>query len=107
MLEAGPDGIGVDQECDLDKLLAAVPEGFPLAALAGSYGLLAIATVGEVRAAVRACLEKGITMAAPPADIYPPAKIKNIPRIRGRVEGLPETVKTTANRVCFFSTMQI
>ncbi|MFZ0131110.1 MAG: uroporphyrinogen decarboxylase family protein [Desulfobacterales bacterium] len=78
MLEAGPDGIGVDQECDLDKVLKAVSEGFPLACLVGRYDLMATASVGEVRAAVRACLEKGVTMAAPPADIYPPARTENI-----------------------------
>jgi len=78
MLEAGPDGIGVDQECDLDKLLEAVPKGFPLFSMTGSYDLLATATAEEVRASARACLEKGITMVAPPADIYPPAKIENI-----------------------------
>ncbi len=93
MLEAGPDGIGVDQECDLDKLSEAVPEGFPLAALAGSYGLMAIATVGEVRAAVRACLEKGITMAAPPADIYPPARIKNIPAFVDELRVCPKQLR--------------
>lgn len=78
MLEAGPDGIGVDQECDLDTLLETVPKGFPLFSLIGRYDLMATATVAEVRAAVRACLEKGITMAAPPADIYPPARTENI-----------------------------
>lgn len=78
MLAAGPDGIGVDQECDLDKMLKAVPNDFPLLSLVGKYDLLATATVDEVRAAVRSCLEKGITMAAPPADIYPPARTENI-----------------------------
>jgi uroporphyrinogen-III decarboxylase len=78
MLEAEPDGIGVDQECDLNKLLEAVPKGFPLFSMTGSYDMLANATAEEVRATARACLEKGITMVAPPADIYPPAKIENI-----------------------------
>ena len=78
MVEAGPDGIGVDQECDLDKVLQVVPLGLPLFSMTGSYDLLATATAEEVRASARACLENGITMAAPPADIYPPAKIENI-----------------------------
>ena len=29
MVKAGPDGIGVDQECDLGKVLEAVPVGLP------------------------------------------------------------------------------
>lgn len=78
MVEAGSDGIGVDQECDLDKVLEAVPAGFPIFSMTGSYDLLATAAAEEVRASARACLEKGITMAVPPADIYPPATIENI-----------------------------
>jgi len=78
MLAAGPDGIGVDQECDIEKVMAAAPRGFPLFSMTGSYDMLATATTEEVRASARACLEKGITMVAPPADIYPPAKIENI-----------------------------
>jgi len=46
--------------------------------MTGSYDLLATATAEEVRVSVRACLEKGITMVAPPVDIYPPGKIENI-----------------------------
>ena len=78
MVEAGPDGIGVDQECDLENVVQIVPLGLPLFSITGSYDLLATATAEEVRASARACLEKGITMAVPPADIYPPALIENI-----------------------------
>jgi [methyl-Co(III) methanol-specific corrinoid protein]:coenzyme M methyltransferase len=78
MVEAGPDGIGVDQESDLDKVLQIVPLGLPLFSMTGSYDLLATATAEDVRASARACLDKGITMVAPPADIYPPATIENI-----------------------------
>ena len=90
MLQAGPDGIGVDQECNLDTVLETVPEDFPLIAITGSYDMLATATTEEVRASVRACIAKGITMVAPPADIYPPAKIENIQAFIDELRNCPQ-----------------
>ena len=78
LLETGADGIGVDQECDIEQSLQALPAGFPLLATCGTYDMLANATPTEVREAVWACLDRGVTQALPPADIHPPARLENI-----------------------------
>jgi uroporphyrinogen-III decarboxylase len=78
MLAAGADAIGVDQACDLDRVVGELPAGFPLSATCGAYDMLAAATPAEIQATVRACLDRGVTFAMPPADIYPPARPENI-----------------------------
>lgn len=78
MLQCGADGLGVDQSCDLDKVRGLVPRDLPLAAVIGSYTMLAQASPDEVSATVRFFLDKGLSIVLPPADIYPPAKIENI-----------------------------
>lgn len=78
MLECRPDGIGVDQECDIDAVRAAVPVQTPLFAVCGRYDLLAKATPAQVREAAAAYLNKGVDGPVPPADIYPPARLDNI-----------------------------
>ncbi|MDZ7582757.1 MAG: uroporphyrinogen decarboxylase family protein [Deltaproteobacteria bacterium] len=79
MLEqTGADGIGVDQECDIGQSLRILPPGFPLLATCGAYDMLANATPAEVRSTVRDCLDRGVLLACPPADIYPPARLENI-----------------------------
>lgn len=78
LVETGADGIGVDQECDIEHSLQYLPAGFPLLATCGAYDMLANATPTEIRKAVWACLDRGVTQALPPADIHPPAQLENI-----------------------------
>jgi len=78
MIECGPDGIGVDQQCDIDHVRRIVPKALPLFAVCGAYDMLAHGTPEKIAATVRGYLAKGITCVLPPADIYPPAKIENI-----------------------------
>lgn len=78
MPQCRADGLGVDQSCDLDKVLGLVPRDLPLAAVIGNNAMLAQASPDEVGATVRFFLDKGLSMVLPPADIYPPAKIENI-----------------------------
>jgi [methyl-Co(III) methanol-specific corrinoid protein]:coenzyme M methyltransferase len=78
MVETGADGLGVDQECDLEQSLQRLPAGFPLLAICGTYDMLANGTPEQVRDTVWACLDRGVTQASPPADIYPPARLENI-----------------------------
>lgn len=78
MLECDPDGIGVDQECDISKVRETVPEHIPLFAVCGDYTMLAQAAPEEIEKAVINYLDKGVTVVTPPADIYPPAKPENI-----------------------------
>ncbi len=78
LAETGADGIGVDQKCDPVQAMQNLPQGFPLFATCGSYDMLAKASPEQIQDAVHACLEQGITMACPPADIYPPARRENI-----------------------------
>jgi [methyl-Co(III) methanol-specific corrinoid protein]:coenzyme M methyltransferase len=78
LLACGADGMGVDQACDLDRVRADVPPDFPLAAVIGSYDMLAKAHAQQVRETVTRFLDKGLTLVLPPADIYPPAKPENI-----------------------------
>ena len=91
MLQCCADGLGVDQACDLDKVLAQVPHDIPLAAVIGDYDMLAKAQPGQVRETVRHFLDRGLTLVLPPADIYPPATIENIAAFveaAGRYAGL-------------------
>ena len=78
MLECKPDGIGVDQECDIDNVRKTVPEHIPLFTVGGDYTMLAQATPAEIEKTVSTYLNKGVTTVTPPADIYPPAKLENI-----------------------------
>ena len=78
MPQCRADGLGVDQSCDLDKVLGLVPRDLPLAAVIGNNAMPAQASADEVGATVRFFLDKGLSMVLPPADIYPPAKIENI-----------------------------
>lgn len=72
-----PDALGVDQECRLETVLPWLPKVLPLFSVCGAYSLLAEAKPDEVRAAVRACLKKGL-FPIPPADVYPPGKPENL-----------------------------
>lgn len=78
MIECGPDGIGVDQQCDIDHVRRIVPATLPLFAVCGAYDMLANGTPEKIAATVHEYMDKGITGVLPPADIYPPAKIDNI-----------------------------
>jgi [methyl-Co(III) methanol-specific corrinoid protein]:coenzyme M methyltransferase len=78
MLECGPDGVGIDQETDIDRSLELVPENIPLFAVCGDYTMLANATPSEIEETVKTVLDKGVTGVTPPADVYPPAKPENI-----------------------------
>jgi MtaA/CmuA family methyltransferase len=78
MLECRPDGIGVDQECDIDRVRQVVPGSIPLFAVCGTYDMLANSTPGEIATTVTGYLDKGVTCVLPPPDIYPPAKLENI-----------------------------
>ncbi len=78
MLECEADGIGVDQESDLEKCVSAIPDNYPLFSVCGEYKMLAEATPEQVEKKVNETLDKGLTTVFPPADIYPPAKIENI-----------------------------
>jgi len=78
VLECRPDGIGIDQECDIEKAREAIPESIPLFAVCGAHDMLAVASRETVMHTVRSCLNKGATTVAPPADVYPPAEIENI-----------------------------
>lgn len=78
MLECKPDGIGVDQENNIKKSRARVPENIPLFAVCGDYAMLAQATPEAVAKTVKTYLDMGVTLLSPPADIYPPAKPENI-----------------------------
>ncbi len=78
LVAAGADGIGVDQECDIEQSLQDLPADFPMLAICGPYDMLANATPAEIQNAVWACLDQGVTQALPPADIHPPAQLENI-----------------------------
>jgi uroporphyrinogen-III decarboxylase len=78
VLECRPDGIGVDQESDIERCREIVPPELPLFAICGDYIMLADATPEEVVETVKKTLDKGVTSALPPSDIYPPAKMENI-----------------------------
>jgi [methyl-Co(III) methanol-specific corrinoid protein]:coenzyme M methyltransferase len=78
VLECRPDGIGVDQESDIDRCREIVPHELPLFAICGDYIMLANATPKEVVDTVKKTLDKGVTSVLPPSDIYPPAKMENI-----------------------------
>ncbi len=78
MVQCNPDGIGVDQQCDLEKARGIIPPSILLFAICGSLDLLASATREEITETVVSALDKGASYVGPPADIYPPAKIENI-----------------------------
>ena len=78
VLECNPDGIGIDQKCDIEKAREIIPESVPLFAVCGAQDMMAVADPVTVMDTVQTCLSKGATTVAPPADIYPPAKIENI-----------------------------
>ena len=78
LMECNPDGIGVDQESDIDQIRAVVPDQLPIFAVCGDYAMLAKATPEEVIKTVQDMLDKGVTSVLPPSDIYPPARIENI-----------------------------
>ena len=78
MLECGPDAIGLDQESDLARARSLVPENVPLLAACGDYTLLADGRPDQVEAKVKETLALGVTAPAPPADLYPPARMENI-----------------------------
>lgn len=78
MLECQPDGIGIDQETDIDHSRQIIPGGMPLFAVCGDYTMLAQSTPQEVEKTVKTVLDKGVTGVTPPADVYPPAKLENI-----------------------------
>lgn len=78
MLECRPDGIGVDQQCDIKQVRQIVPPPLPLFAVCGDYDMLADSNPEEIKATVIGCLDEGVTCAMPPPDIYPPAKLENI-----------------------------
>lgn len=78
MLECLPDGIGVDQECDIDRVREVVPASIPLFAVCGTYDMLASGSPEDIAATVTGYLDKGVTCAMPPPDIYPPAKMESI-----------------------------
>jgi [methyl-Co(III) methanol-specific corrinoid protein]:coenzyme M methyltransferase len=78
MLECNPDGISVDQKCNIEKARRLVPPSLPLFALCGSPDMLASATQETIVEQVNSYLDKGVTSVGPPADIYPPARIENI-----------------------------
>jgi [methyl-Co(III) methanol-specific corrinoid protein]:coenzyme M methyltransferase len=101
MLQCGADGIGLDQACDLDKVRGQIPPDLPLAAVVGDHSLLATAAPDQVRETVRRGLQKGLTLALPPADIYPPARMENIAAFveaAGLHPGLPNEVNTEGGR---------
>lgn len=78
MVQCNPDGIGVDQQCDIEKARGIIPPSILLFAICGSLDLLASATRDEITETVVSTLDKGASYVGPPADIYPPAKIENI-----------------------------
>ena len=78
LMARNPEGIGVDQESDIDQIRAVVPDQLPLFAVCGDYAMLAKATPKEIIKTVQGMLDKGVTSVLPPSDIYPPAKIENI-----------------------------
>jgi [methyl-Co(III) methanol-specific corrinoid protein]:coenzyme M methyltransferase len=78
MLACDPDGILLDKECDIEKTRGLIPEAIPLFGECGSFDMLAKATPAEITDKVHRCLDLGFTTVCPPADVYPPAKIKNI-----------------------------
>lgn len=78
MLECQPDGIGIDQETDIEQSRRIIPESIPLFAVCGDYTMLAQATPQDVENTVKSVLDKGVTGVTPPADVYPPAKPENI-----------------------------
>ena len=78
MISYNPDGIGVDQEANLEKCVEVVPENMPISAMGGGYNILAEAVPEQVAKIVGETLDTGVTWVSPPADIYPPAKLENI-----------------------------
>jgi uroporphyrinogen-III decarboxylase len=92
MLECEPDGIGVDQECNIDNVRKTVPKHIPLFTVGGDYTMLAQATPAEIEKTVITYLDKGVTTVTPPADIYPPAKLENIATFVSTVRNYKEPV---------------
>ncbi len=78
MAQCNPDGIGVDQQCDIEKARKIIPPSILLLAMCGSLDLLASATREEITEQIVGALDKGASYVGPPADMYPPAKIENI-----------------------------
>ena len=78
LVQTGADGIRVDQKCDIEQSLKDLPAGFPLLATCGTYDMLANSRPAEIQDAVWACLDRGVTQASPPADMYPPARLENL-----------------------------
>ena len=78
VLPCRPDALGVDQECRLETVLPWFPADLPLFSVCGAYNLLAEAKPEEVRAAVRACRNKGPLFPIPPADVCPPGTPENL-----------------------------
>ena len=78
MLACNPDGIALDDECDIQKARELIPDSIPLVSGCGAYDMLADATPAAITEKVKRYLDMGFTTVLLPADIYPPARIENI-----------------------------
>jgi [methyl-Co(III) methanol-specific corrinoid protein]:coenzyme M methyltransferase len=78
MLACNPDGIALDEECDIQKARELIPDSIPLISGCGGYDMLANATPVAITEKVKRYLDMGFTTVLLPADIYPPARIENI-----------------------------
>ena len=77
-LACDPDGVILDNGCNIEKIIGRLSERLPLFGQCGDPGMLANATPDEITEKVNQLLDMGFTGVSPPADIYPPAKNENI-----------------------------
>jgi len=78
LLACHPDGVQIDRQCDTADARKKIPASLPLFTGCGSNAMLADDELETIGTAVRTRLDQGATAVAPPADIYPAARMENI-----------------------------
>ena len=78
LLACDPDGVRIDSKCDTAAAREKIPAALPFFTGCGAHDMLANAGPETIAKAVCRRLDSGATAVAPPADIYPPAKMENI-----------------------------
>ncbi|MCG6881114.1 MAG: hypothetical protein LJE96_18485 [Deltaproteobacteria bacterium] len=78
LLACGADAVQVDRGCDTAFVSKKNPDHLPLFTGCGVNDMLAKGDPETVASAVRERLDQGATGVAPPADIYPAARMENI-----------------------------
>jgi uroporphyrinogen-III decarboxylase len=78
LLACHPDGVQIDRQCNTTDAREKIPAFLPLFTGCGSNPMLADGDPETIAKAVRDRLDQGATAVAPPADIYPAARMENI-----------------------------